>query len=75
MPVCKTELEQRLYDALKRITRYENPDRLRKYGEKNYGLSGDECIEMAYENVLQEAANGIRGVRARKVAPAMPSSE
>jgi hypothetical protein len=66
MPTCKTNLEQRLYEALKRITRYETPERLRKYGERAYGVSGEEAVEMAYENVLSEAARGIRGVRARK---------
>ncbi len=67
MPTCKTDLEQRLYDTLKRITRYDTPERLKKYGERVYGASGEECVEMAYENVLSEAKQGLRGIRARKM--------
>ena len=66
MPTCKTDLEVRLFEALKRITRYETPERLRKHGEVAYGISGDECVDMAYENILEEAKRGIRGVRPRK---------
>ena len=49
-----------LYDALKRITQYDNAERLRRRAEKDYGLSGDEAIEMAYENVLKEAKQAIK---------------
>lgn len=58
-----TSREQRLYDALKRITAYMAPDKLTNVAEKKYGLSPDEAIWMAYENVLQEAANAIKGMR------------
>lgn len=57
------EREQRLFDALKRITSYSSPDDLRRTSEKKYGPEGDEAIEMAYENVLQEARNAIKGLR------------
>jgi hypothetical protein len=57
------EREQRLFDALKRITRYMSPDELRRTSEKKYGLDGEEAIEMAYENVLQEARDAIKGLR------------
>jgi hypothetical protein len=29
--------------------------------ERDYGLSGDEAVEMAYENVLNEARMAIKG--------------
>lgn len=67
-----TERELRLFDALKRITRYNSPDELRRVSEKRYGLDGSEAIEMAYENVLQEARNAIKGIR--RLAPTPPSS-
>ena len=51
------------YDALKRITMYDAPERLKKRAEKDYGLSGDEAVEMAYENVLNEARMAIKGKR------------
>ena len=55
--------EQRLYDALKRITAYMPPDKLAKQSEKRYGLEPAEAIEMAYDNVLTEARNAIKGMR------------
>ena len=58
--------EQNYYDALKCITHYDPPDKLRKRAEKDYGLSGDEAIEMAYENVLTEARVAIKGKRRPK---------
>ncbi len=57
---------QKMFDALKRITRYHSPERLRKISEKEYGLTGDEAIEMAYENVLIEAKDVLRGMRRPK---------
>lgn len=57
------ELAQRLFDALKRITRYSSPQELERIAERKYGLDGAEAIEMAYENVLEEARQAVRGVR------------
>ena len=57
------EREQRLYDALKRITRYDTPDRLRRHAEKSYGLTPEEAIEYAYDNVREEARQAIKGMR------------
>jgi hypothetical protein len=57
--------EQKLYDALKRITQYQQPERLRRDAEKLYGL-GEEAIEMAYENVIAEASAAIKGMRRPK---------
>lgn len=64
-----TASEQRMYDALKRITKYMAPERLRRVAQKKYGLEPDEAIEMAYENVLAEANAAIAGMR-RPKAPA-----
>lgn len=61
--------EQHLYDALKRITRYMTPDQLRKRAEKLYGLPPEEAIEMAYENVLEEARTAIKGMRRPEEKP------
>lgn len=57
------EKARTFYDALKRITQYDNPERLRRRAEKDYGLDGFEAIEMAYENVLAEAKRAIKGKR------------
>ena len=60
-----TPLELRLHAALKRIASYDPPERLARRSEKDYGLSPEEAIEMAYENVIQEAKNAIKGVRTK----------
>lgn len=63
MPTCKTELETKLFGALKRIAAYAPPENLRRYAERAYGCSADEAIEMAYENVIEEAKRAVKGVR------------
>jgi hypothetical protein len=51
-----------MWAALKRITHYASPSRLARMSDREYGLSGSEAIEGAYENVLAEAKDGIKGV-------------
>lgn len=68
------EKERKLYDALKRITMYEPPGRLRRQAEKEYGLPAGEVIEMAYENVLSEAKDAIRGMRRPGAGPRKPAA-
>lgn len=53
----------RYYVALKEITNYMDPEKLRAKSEAMYGVSGNEGIEMAYENVLETARQAIRGHR------------
>ena len=62
------ELIIRLYAALKRITCYQSPERLQRSSQKEWGLDYQEALEGAYENVIQEAKDGIKGVRLPKVA-------
>ncbi|RRJ97841.1 hypothetical protein Ga0100231_005115 [Opitutaceae bacterium TAV4] len=61
-----SEREQKLYNALKRISQYAPPDNMRKHSEKAFGLDPDECIEMAYENVIAEAKAATKGMRRPK---------
>jgi hypothetical protein len=63
MPVARTPLELKLLSALKRISSYDHPDKLRKRSHRDCGLDANEAIEMAYENVIAEAKNAIHGVR------------
>jgi hypothetical protein len=63
MAVAKTELEMKLLATLQMIARYDDPERLRRTAEKRYGLTGDEALEMAYENVLSHARTAVRGHR------------
>jgi hypothetical protein len=53
----------RMREALIRITKYQTPDKMRKDSEKDWGVSFDEAIEMAYENIQQEAKLAVKGVR------------
>lgn len=51
--------EQLYYDTLKRITKYDKPDRMRRRSEDDYGLGFAETLEYAYENVKAEAERAI----------------
>lgn len=65
------ETIERLVGALRRITAYDSPDKLRRSSEKQWGLPFEEAMEMAYDNIQQEARSALRGVRiqrAKKVA-------
>lgn len=53
---------RRFYDALKRIASYTPPDKLRRTSQKDYGLDGDEAIEYAYDNVINDAKAAIKGM-------------
>lgn len=55
--------EERFHTALVRISNYLPPEKLRKQSEKRYGLDADEAIEMAYENVINEAKQALKGYR------------
>ena len=65
------------YAALKRITLYDNVARLRRDSERRYGLTYEEALEYAYENVKAEAERAIKGRRAPKpkTADADPESK
>ena len=58
--------EAKFHAALKRIAAYMPPGKLRRQSEKLYGLEGDEAIEMAYENVIEEAKRALKGYRKPK---------
>lgn len=54
----------RMLSTLKKIAyQYDNPQRLMKNLERRYGLSGIEALEMAYENIQEEAKYCIKGIR------------
>lgn len=71
MMLASTELELRLLAALRRIARYDSPERLRRVSQKRYGLPADEAIEYAYDNVRAEAAAAIKGVRSKLSSAAL----
>lgn len=57
----------KMLGALKKIHKdYQTPTQLRRNSEKEYGLGFEESIEMSYENLQSEAANGYKGVKELK---------
>lgn len=57
----------RMRATLKRIaTGYQTPEQLRRGAEREYGISANEAIEYAYENIQQEAKRAVAGVREAK---------
>jgi hypothetical protein len=62
--------EARFSEALRRITAYMTPEQLRRRSEKEYGLSYNEALEMAYENIQGEAQAALKGYRRPKVKAA-----
>lgn len=63
-----TSNEQRYYDVLKRIASdYQSSAKLRRSAGQ-YGCSFEEEIEMAYENIQEEAKRAIKN-RKRPAGP------
>jgi hypothetical protein len=48
-----------LRNHLRRISLYQSTEKMRRDSEKDWGLPFEEALEMAYENVIQEAKNGL----------------
>ena len=45
-----------MLNSLKRIKAYQSPKQLRRDSGKDWGLNFEEAIEMAYENMQNEAS-------------------
>lgn len=61
-----TEIQQfnRMRNALLRIARdFQTPQQIRRSAEHDIGLSFDEAIEYAYENIQHTARVAVKGVR------------
>ncbi len=65
--------EQTYYDFLKRITKYDSVEKLRRNSEKDYGLPFHEALEYAYENIIHEAKIAVWR-RPRPKDPAQPAN-
>lgn len=54
----------KLFIALNTITKeYSSPAQLKRNAEKEYGLDYESALEMAYENIQEEAKSAIKGFR------------
>jgi hypothetical protein len=65
--------EEKFRDALDDIAHYDSPERLRRNCEKHYGLEYVEALEMAYENIREEARVALRGYRKPPSKPPYPN--
>ncbi len=62
--------EARFHGALRRIVAYMTSDQLRRKAETLYGVSYEEALEMAYDNVRGEAVAALKGYRRKSPAVA-----
>jgi hypothetical protein len=53
----------KMLNALKTITKYQSPEKLRKDSKKDWGLDFEEAIEYAYDNIQGEAKIASKGIR------------
>lgn len=63
--ITKKQAQQfnNMLGILKKIYReYQKPSQIRKDSQKNYGLDFEEAIEMAYENIQNEAKLSVKNV-------------
>lgn len=68
----RVDYEKRFYWALKEITRYMTTGQLRRESEKRYGVSYEEGLEMAYENVLGTAKHALKGYKRPRAGTEQP---
>jgi hypothetical protein len=62
MKPLSIEKQQRLYDALKCIAKdYRSAESILR--KPDFGLSPDECLEMAYDNIQLCAKAAIKGIK------------
>jgi hypothetical protein len=63
MPRPRIDYEARFRAALQRIARYDTTGALRRSAEKGGVLAYEELLEMAYENMRDEAVTALKGYR------------
>lgn len=68
MPKVEITIKQKhqfnlMLNALKKIKAYQSPSKLRKDSERDWGLGFEEAIEMAYENIQNDAAFACKGIK------------
>lgn len=63
MPRPRIDYEARFRLALLRIARYDTTGALRRSADKRFGLGYEEILEMAYDNMREEAIAALKGYR------------
>lgn len=76
--ITKRQAEQfnRMAKTLRKISKmYQNIDQIKRNSGKDWGLDYEEALEMAYENMQQDAHTGVKGVAEIKIpAPEVKSN-
>ncbi len=62
----KLAIQQKLYDALREISKCDSLDYLDRNAEKQYGCNTANALRMAYENITNLARHAVKGVRRPK---------
>lgn len=59
----RTQFNRMRY-VLRKISRmYQKPQQMKKHSETDWGVDYEEALEMAYENIQQEAAKAVSGIK------------
>jgi hypothetical protein len=53
--------ELKFYEALKKITGYDSPEKLKKQAQRDYKFSYEELLEKAYKKTIETATRAING--------------
>lgn len=69
MRIQITERQARQFNVmlatLKKIAKgYMTPAQIKRHSEKMYGLDAEETLEMSYENIQDDAASAMKGIKA-----------
>lgn len=60
----REEQFNRMLAALRKIANdYQTPEQIRKGSKDSWGLDADEALEMAYENLQNEAKSAAKNIR------------
>ena len=59
----RLDYEARFLAALRRIAQHDTTGALRRSAEKRFGLGYEEVLEMAYDNMREEAITALKGYR------------
>ena len=64
----------KMHEALRKIAKsYMNSEQIKKDSGPQFGLDYDEALEMAYDNIQNEARIAIKGIR--KIKPKVKDNE
>ena len=63
MTLKQKENYNKMARALRNITNFQSPEKMRKNSENDWGLEYEECLKMAYDNIQVMAKENVKGIR------------